>query len=403
MLPAQLTEAQFSVYPPLARAVAVGHLPLFRQLSLSFVPLLFRELISYDWKFPVERRDLDRQIAYLESLPPGQLQRRMTPFAQLQLTTALEQTDWVGSPTLFSEQLTAHLWATHQIDKFRTAAVDYMQTFSTSLPEETIPLPRLGIVLIGAGVTENNYPLFRKLRPHGVYYKRITPENGQKVLLDAVAARAAQHPLPYGHWYIDGADLQRDVPPALTCVSYSALDAVRTKLYAQMRHAIEVNGANAEVLRTLLAQIRPNELGLASAPGRDVLNHFEVSLLTEGSGTQIFSTTFVQWAAREAFRRAQPVTLLARFTPRRREQPMNEVLAGTGKPSLDPNGSPIDADMGAYYTWLNQQRLPGAAQGTFLVWFEDHSEALAIGPSLPHGTTDETAISLTELLQRIAV
>jgi hypothetical protein len=46
-----------------------------------------------------------------------------------------------------------------------------------------------------------------------------------------------------------------------------------------------------------------------------VLSRFQVSVLTEGSGTQVFSTTFVQWAAREAFRRAQPLTLLLRFAP----------------------------------------------------------------------------------------
>ncbi len=43
-----------------------------------------------------------------------------------------------------------------------------------------------------------------------------------------------------------------------------------------------------------------------------MLNRFQLSLLTEGSGTQVFATTFVQWAAREALRRAQPLTV---FTP----------------------------------------------------------------------------------------
>ncbi len=112
-----------------------------------------------------------------------------------------------------------------------------------------------------------------------------------------------------------------------------------------------------------------------------MLNRFELSLLTEGSGTQVFATTFVQWAAREALRRAQPLTLLARFGPRQRENPMNVLLnEAQRRPELDPQGSLVDADMGAYYTWLNQQRLSGAEKATFLVWFEDHREALAIGP-----------------------
>ena len=67
---------------------------------------------------------------------------------------------------------------------------------------------------------------------------------------------------------------------------------------------------------------------------------------------------------------------------------------------LDPEGSLIDADMGAYYTWLNQQRLPGAAQTSFVVWFEDHKEALVISPSYPPGTQSSTPITMSDLLER---
>ena len=49
----------------------------------------------------------------------------------------------------------------------------------------------------------------------------------------------------------------------------------------------------------------------------------------------------------------------------------------------DAEGSLIDADMGAYYTWINQSRLPGADQSRFLVWFEDQHLASAIPPTLP--------------------
>jgi len=87
-----------------------------------------------------------------------------------------------------------------------------------------------------------------------------------------------------------------------------------------------------EDLRTFLAQIRPAALGL-DGTGDAVLNHFQVKLLTEGSGTQVFSTTFAQWAAREASRRAQPLTLLVRFAPRQRPRPMNELLSAV-KPKL---------------------------------------------------------------------
>jgi hypothetical protein len=128
-----------------------------------------------------------------------------------------------------------------------------------------------------------------------------------------------------------------------------------------------------------------------------------MSLLTEGSGTQIFSTTFAQWAARETLRRAQPATLLVRFAPRERQQPMNELLSGSHRAGeLDPEGSLIDADMAAYYTWINQQRLSGAQRAGFLAWFEGHNQAVAIGPSLPGGTASSTPTTLAQILSWIA-
>jgi hypothetical protein len=135
-----------------------------------------------------------------------------------------------------------------------------------------------------------------------------------------------------------------------------------------------------------------------------VLDRFRVKLLTEGSGTQIFSTTFAQWAAREALRRAQPLTLLVRFAPRQRQKPMNEMLSvGTDSGAeLDPLGSLVDADMGAYYNWLNQQRLTGAEHSSFLVWFENHGEAVAIGPSMPRGTESTSPTDLQKLISWMA-
>jgi hypothetical protein len=171
-------------------------------------------------------------------------------------------------------------------------------------------------------------------------------------------------------------------------------------LLAKMRQAIEA-GSGPEALRTELAEMRPEDLGLSGGDKDAILNRFQVSMLTEGSGTQLFSTSFVQWSAREALRRAQPLTLLARFTPRQRDRSMNQLIAESDKrPELDPTGSLIDADMSAYYTWINQQRLSDAERSSFLAWFEDGNEALAVGPTLPRGTESSSRIGMQQLVER---
>ena len=78
---------------------------------------------------------------------------------------------------------------------------------------------------------------------------------------------------------------------------------------------------------------------------------------------------------------------------------MNEMLSKVSdKEDVDPVGSLVDADMAAYYNWLNQQRLPGAEQSSFVAWFEGHNQAVAIGPTMPRGTQSSSPIDLKELL-----
>src|SRR5947209_8601219 len=104
MLPAALTPEKFGAYPPEARKIAAQQMDLLRRMPLAFAPLVLRELIVYDWKFPAERRDLDRQFAYLASLQAGSFAALMAPFASLHLAPGLESIDWVNSPGIFSEQ-----------------------------------------------------------------------------------------------------------------------------------------------------------------------------------------------------------------------------------------------------------------------------------------------------------
>jgi len=397
MLPSDLKPELFAAYPPEAKKLVAAYVPTLQRLPLAYVPSLLREVIEYDFKFPAERKALEKELANLSSLSSEQTKIWFRAFAQIQLSQELEKSDWVNAPAPFVENLSAHLWTTHQLDAFRVAALDYADRLYAVVHAEQPAIPRLGITVIGQGATSAEEPLFRKLRPHGAYFSNVKPEGGLETLLKAVADRAQAHPTPYGHWYIDGGEPAAH-DPALTCVSYGTLGSARAALADKIRYDIERPGMGPEALRTLMAQLRPADLGFATA-GDPVLDRFQVKLLTEGSGTQIFSTTFAQWAAREALRRAQPHTLLVRFAPRQRQKAMNEMLASSREPAeLDPAGSLVDADMGAYYNWLNLQRLTGADRTSAVIWFEGHNEAVAIGPSLPRGTTSTAAATLDQLL-----
>jgi len=396
MLPTDLKPDKFNNYPPEARKLVTSNIATLRRLPLSFLPNLLREAIEYDFKFPAERKALDKELTKLSSLSTAEFNDWFKAFAQIQISPELENLDWISTPAQFVEQLSSYLWTTHQLDAFRKAATEHGQNLQAAVAPEAPPVPRLGITVVGQGVSSYQEQLFRKLRPHGAYFKNIKPENGLNYLLNAVAARAKVHSTAYAHWYIDGGQ-EADHDPALTSISYGGLEAVRAALLRKMRFEVEQPGMGPEALRSTLAQLRPKDFGLSE--GDAVLDRFSVKILTEGSGTQIYSTTFAQWAAREALRRAQPLTLLVRFAPRQRQKTMNELLSTRPEQAeLDPIGSLVDADMGAYYNWLNQQRLTGADQSAFLVWFENHGDAVAISPAMPRGTESTAATDIQQLL-----
>jgi hypothetical protein len=397
MQPRDLKIEQFSGYPPEARKIVAAHLDALRDLPLSFVPSLLREVIDYDYKFPAERTSIDRELANLSSLSEPQRKEWFSGFTQVSLSPALQQFDWINQPAQFVEQQSAYLWSTHQLDAFRKAATDYGTRLNSMAPADPNSLPRLGIAVIGQGVTSYNGQLFRNLRKHGTYFDQVKPNQGMAQLLAGIEARAKAHPVPYGHWYVDGGEAAAH-SPALTCVSYRGLDPVRAALLKKMQAEIGRPGMGPEELRTDMARLAPADVGMDAASD-PVLNRFQLKLLTEGSGTQIFSTTFAQWTAREVLRRAQALTLMVRFAPRQRQRPMNELLADAhGAGELDAQGSLVDADMGAYYHWINQQRLPGSERSSFIVWFEGNAQAIVIAPSLPRGAESKSAIDLARLL-----
>lgn len=408
MLPAQLKPADFAAYLPQGRALVTENLELVQQLPLPYLIVLLREVIQYDFRFPAEQQRITGHLLYLNQLQKENRITLLQGFASLHLNTGLEQTDWVANPSSGVEQMTAWLWSSHQMDAFRQAAEDLNIALTTAVPPRQPGQPRLAMVVVGQDATPSTSPLFRKLQPHGVHLIAVKPDHGFDILLAEAERRAqivpASSPEAFLHWYIDGG---ASAPAStLTSISYAALQPARLAMLERTGQAIDSGSMGPERLRTLLARLRPEDIGLHSnatpASASTTLDHFQLSLLTEGSGTQIFATTFVQWAARECLRRAEPETLLLRFAPRQKQQPMNAMITGHSDSALDPQGSLIDADMGAYYTWLNLQRLSGANQTRFLAWFEGRNEAIVIGQGLPRGAISNSSLDMHGVLKLLA-
>ncbi len=398
MRPDELSATSFSAYPPQGNQFALHNLMLLRQLPLAFAILMLREIFEYDWRFPAERKTLESQFAWLQSLAPEGRTDILRGFAQLSLLPGGVSPDWSDDPKRATETMTAHLWATGQIDTFRTVASAYDSAWRKAIPETGPSVPRLCIVVLGAGLESGGFSTFQKLRPHGVFFSQVDPANGMQVVFETLSARASGQPHPYGHWYIDGGKPEAWDNARFTRISWDELQPLRGAILQRMQQISSRPASGPELLRTLLAKTTPRDVDVT--PSQDeLLDRFKISVLTEGSGTQIFSTVFAQWSAREILRRAQPSTLLVRFAPRQRQLPMGELLAGLNNDNaLDPRGSLIDADMGAFYTWVNQQRLAGAGQAIFIAWCQHSHEAVAIGPGFPRAAISAAPVTMKQIL-----
>lgn len=405
MVPSELRAESFARYPTQARSFAISNLQVLQRMPLILASLILRQMIQFDWCFPVEREQLSRQFDLMREMDAASFDALMAPFSAIALSSELRGMGWVDHPQQFSEQLTAYLWSEHQIDRYHKAAQDYQQYLDKTLKEAAPADPRWTIVTVGQGSEQTERPLFRKLLPHGTLFTQVDPAGGLEILLAEVRSRAQRYPKEYGHWYIEGG-----VPHAadaggtdLTVMSYNRLVPVARREFSLLNQFTSRRNADGavgvEAVGSYVASLSPEDLDLKGTNADAVLRHFEVNVLTQGAGCQIYSTTFVQWAARECLHRAQPLTLLARFSTRQMSAPMEQLLLRDPlKQSQDREGSLVDADMGAYYTWINQSRLSGAEQSRFLVWFEGHRVACAIAPTLPQGSTSSASTNLRQIM-----
>src|SRR5438552_13236793 len=168
MLPSDLKPEQFNGYSPEARKLVSSYVSALQRLPLSFLPSLLREVIEYDFKFPAERRALEKELANLNSLSSEQFKDWLRGFAQIRLSSQLENFDWVNAPGQFVEQLSSHLWTTHQLDAFRTAALAYADRLRAVVPLQPPHVPRLGFIVIGHGGTDQHVYLLRMLLLNGI-------------------------------------------------------------------------------------------------------------------------------------------------------------------------------------------------------------------------------------------
>ena len=313
------------------------------------------------------------------------------------LSQDLQRFDWLHDPATFVTQFTAFLWSSQQINAFHAAT----QALFAAIPPMSAP-HRLTIVTLGKGAPAPSRPALKRLRTLGVSFSKLDAQTMPEQILAAVQEHAAAAAHPYAHWYVDGAEpWPLKVPEAhqlVNVMSYTALAPLRKSVLDKMQTSL-TSDAGAEQLHSRMAGITAADLNAGGVTADPVLQRFYTELFTQSSGPQLFSTSFVQWSGRELARRAQPHTLLLRYAPRQRQRSFNDLVEKQGT-ELDPEGSLRDAEMGAYYNWLEMQRISVRGGHTFVAWLEGTADGVLLGASAPAGSLCTTPCSLKQALQQ---
>ena len=396
MTPDQLRPESFAAYPPRARSFAESHLSLLQRLPPAVCPSFLKQILDLDTSFPAERSTLIWQFEHLEDLPASRFTSLVEVLQGISLSPELQAFNWVHDPSGFITVLTAHLWSSGQLDYFRGG----VQALFAAIPARPDSTVRVAVVVLSKDLTVPNRPLFRKLSKHGTVLSSFDHTTAQAELGDILGQRTAASKAVYAHWYVDGGEPWPQVAAGtdrLIGLSYGGLAPLRKRILARMETAL-TSSNGAEQMRDRLFRTSPQDVGIGEVTQDPVLQRFYTELFTQSSGPQIFSTSFVQWTGRELARRAQPETLLLRYGPRQSHRDLNELFATDVPAAPDLIGSFQDAEMGAYYNWLEMDRITAPGKLTFVALVEDRPCAVIVARNSPAGAVSATPMTLKQAL-----
>jgi hypothetical protein len=187
-------------------------------------------------------------------------------------------------------------------------------------------------------------------------------------------------------------------------LSYGRLDSCRQNFSHEM-NTMRKDLADADAVFDRLRQVDISPWCPPEVAADPAVLEFVRTLYLSGNGAVIFGNSFVEWAASEAFRRARPSVVVARFGVRSKPKPFTGVAVFDNPDQVNPlpavddfEGSAVDAQMLSLYVWLAAGRYEEYQQSTVCVCVaESLSQAYLVAP--PEFTLEQESepVSLNRL------
>jgi hypothetical protein len=402
-----------------AATLARAHEEVLGRLPATVHAFVLVELQKWAALFSPEQQYQRALLEHLARLPRAELQQAVAGIARVEGEAGAGKLTG-GDPGRFQDDAQALLRRRKLLPAWRKEVDAFFQQIDPALESELYPATaprRLVVQLYGRGIAVQADRLWSRFKGTGVRVPlKLDGTAGTEAFLRALfggrdggagtpalfaAARESADLAPLDTWIVESHEALHDLfdsggagrgsNGSLTGLSYDRLrqyrDDLTRALYAKIQSGVESPQAFAAYARGL--KIAPGPGALLHAP--DVLRAFVRDVLLTGNGTLFVNNTFVEWAAVQALRRAQPRILVARFGVRDKLKPFSSLLlfsqprASDQIPLLeDPVGSFIDAEQLSYYIWLNAEKSPAYRNRTlYLFLAEGVDEMLAIRSDAP--------------------
>lgn len=353
-----------------AAALAKEHRQMLDRLPVTVRASLMVELHKWATLFPAERKYQGALLAHLSGMPRADADRMFAGIAKIEADAGVRAIG-AGDPGKFQDESQALLRKKRLLYQWRGEIEQLFQQIDPVLERQLYPpdAPRRVVIqLYGTGISIQTDKLWERFKGTGFRIPLTLGEGGASAegFLQALfggASGASGMPSPLESWFVETGDGLSKFGGTGTTLSYARLrgyrDELTRALYDKVQKGVESPQAFAAYARSL--KIAP---GSGVFPHEaDVMQAFVRDVFLTGNGTLFVNNTFVEWAAVQALKRAQPRLLVARYGVRDKMKPFSSLLlfsqprATDQIPEIeDPTGSFVDVEQLSYYVWLNAEK-----------------------------------------------
>jgi hypothetical protein len=409
-----------------AAALARPHAAMLERLPASFHASILIELEKWPTLFAAEHAYQRALLQHLGSLPPAGRERLFAAVSRVEADAGVDGIA-TRSPAAFQDEAQGLLRKRRLLTRWRQDVDAVFQAVQPAL-DATLHPPdgprRLVVQIYARDIAVKVEQLWSRFGDGGARFPlTLDGARGSDAFLRGLfggrpdsaptlidAAGTAADATPLDAWIVESGDAlharteaasaeggEASTPATSTGLSYQRLrgyrDDLTKALYEKIQAGVESPQAFAAYARSL--RITPRPGALRHAP--EVVQAFVRDLFLTGNGTLFVNNTFVEWAAVQAIRRAQPRLLVTRYGVRDKMKPFSSLLlfsqprASDQIPEIeDPVGSFVDVEQLSHYVWLNAEKSPAYRQRTLhLLLAEGVDQMLAIrsggGPDVGPG------------------